>query len=260
MAQAQWMGWAPPPTQKPGKFDFLAPMLESYFKGKEQFNQRQDYQNITAPQRDTSFLSPGLRADLEANDLMPPARPPLQSRAYQGMAGQQALQNRMPPNAYQQSQIGVNNARAEALRNPPIKETPERANAKKMILIDLDERYADNKLSRPELGERVNKVEQFFRSPAGMQATPQQIEEFYLSLEPTVEKKKKLIDRLLGPKSDTKVSPNSLSNPQAGFGSGVMAMPKSSQSKYKKGQPIVGPDGKKYRVLEDSDDPLLEEI
>jgi len=248
----QWMGWAPPPTQKPGKFDFLAPMLESYFKGKEQFNQRQDYQNITAPQRDTSFLSPGLRADLEANDLMPPARPPLQSRAYQGMAGQQALQNRMPPNAYQQSQIGVNNARAEALRNPPQKTPPETENAKKTLLIDLDRRFYDSKekdsLTRPEYMDRVNKIEQFFRSPAGIQSTPEQIEAFYVGLEPTPEKKKSLLERLA-----------------SGFrNAGVIQSPRSqppnTQSKYKKGQPIVGPDGKKYRVLEDSDDPLLEEI
>jgi len=118
MAQAQWMGWAPPPTQKPGKFDFLAPMLESYFKGKEQFNQRQDFRNITAPQRDTSFLSPGLRADLEANDLMPPARPPLQSRAYQGMAGQQALQNRMPMSPMDQARMGLIQAQTGAVGQP----------------------------------------------------------------------------------------------------------------------------------------------
>ena len=92
------MGWAPPPTQKPGKFDFLAPMLENYFKGKEQFNQRQDFRNIQAPGFDLGGL---------------------QSNAYQRAMGQQALQNRMPPNAYQQSQIDANKALAEQRRRPP---------------------------------------------------------------------------------------------------------------------------------------------
>ena len=227
----QWMGWAPPPTQKPGKFDFLAPMLENYFKGKEQFNQRQDFRNIQAPGFDLGGL---------------------QSNAYQRAMGQQALQNRMPPNAYQQSQIGVNNARAEALRNPPQKTPPETENAKKTLLIDLDRRFYDSKekdsLTRPEYMDRVNKIEQFFRSPAGIQSTPEQIEAFYVGLEPTPEKKKSLLERLA-----------------SGFrNAGVIQSPRSqppnTQSKYKKGQPIVGPDGKKYRVLEDSDDPLLEEI
>ena len=86
MAQAQWMGWAPPPTQKPGKFDFLAPMLESYFKGKEQFNQRQDFRNIQAPGFDLGGL---------------------QSNAYQGAMGQQALQNRMPLSPIDQARMGL---------------------------------------------------------------------------------------------------------------------------------------------------------
>ena len=93
----QWMGWAPPPTQKPGKFDFLAPMLENYFKGKEQFNQRQDFRNIQAPGFDLGGL---------------------QSNAYQRAMGQQALQNRMPMSPMDQARMGLIQAQTGAVGQP----------------------------------------------------------------------------------------------------------------------------------------------
>ena len=195
----QWLGWAPQPTQKQGKYDWFGPAVQGYQQGMEQYNQRQDFPRLGEP-----GFNPA-------------------SQRFMDISAQQKLAAMGPQTPLDQSRANYYNSAAEANRQPPYKETPERENARNTYLSDLENRYKENELSKPEFIERVNKFEQFFRNPNYRNVTPQEIESFYLSLEPTKEKQKSLMDRLLGPKSTTNVSPSSLSSPQIGFGSGMNA-------------------------------------
>jgi len=222
MAQTQFLGWAPPPRQMPGQYNWFGPAMQGYQQGLESQRQRMDMTNMTQP------------------GYVP------RSKLYGPVYAQQQMQTPL-----QEAQTGYYDERTKLLQNPVQKPTPEMENAKKTYLIDLDKRfYEEKKLSRPEYMERVNKIERFFRSPEGMQATPQQIEAFYVGLEPTTEKRESLGKRLARAFRNTGV-----------IQSPGLQIPKT-QSKYKIGQPVKGPDGKNYKVVGfDTDgEPLVEPL
>ena len=102
---APWLGWAPPPIQKPSGTEGLGQMLQALGQMRQQQLFAQDLQNLKVHQD-----------AVNASGVTEPAPSP-RSRQMQQMMGQGMLQNLMmanqPMTRYQQAQIGISNQQAQ---------------------------------------------------------------------------------------------------------------------------------------------------
>ena len=144
---APWLGWAPPPIQKPSGTEGLGQMLQALGQMRQQQLFAQDLQNLKVHQD-----------AVNASGVTEPAPSP-RSRQMQQMMGQGILQNLMmanqPMTTYQQAMVGAKMASAQ----PELRDQVQDAEFFRISKIPPDKRT-----------EEENKWMKGFKTPSGAQS------------------------------------------------------------------------------------------